>query len=730
MAAQSLRPMKKILTIIIQLLFIICSALPAISQQGKDSSATKELDEVVITATRSERKLGNVAIPVRVIQQKTIQQTGSLRLQDILQEETGVVIVNSNLGSSLNGYPNPFGQGVQMLGLDPAYTLILLDGEPLIGRNAGILQLGRLATGNIRQVEIVKGPSSSLYGSEAMAGVINIITASPQKEKIEWQAHAGSHHTAAGTVSYANRFNRTGVQFFVNRYSSSGYDLDPSVYGKTVDPSRDWNSQLKITHDFSNQWQWLLSLRDYDSKQSNNYQIYWQNNPAIVRGYTTEKDQTAFSQLRWQWNTDHKIYFRTFYDHYRNHSYVNLDKTNTPFDETSFDQSILKPEIQFESGKPGKGLYTAGAGTYFEMINASRYAGKRTLTTLYTFTQEEWKMLHQKLTIIAGGRIDKRSDFAARISPRLGLAYQPDNKWKFTASSGWGFKAPDFRHLYLNFFNSQVGYSLLGSQELGSELLLMQQQGLLQNGADITPYLHPPALRPETSFGSHAGVKYNGNRWTIEAGLFRNDIRNLIDVFTLPFSRSNGQAIFSYHNVGRVYTQGVETDIKYKVSKTIFLSGGYQFLDAKDKEIIQQIKQSSLYERDPVSFQTRLVRRSDYFGLFNRSRHTANIKLLYDDEKSGWNAYLRLLGRGPFGYADVNGDNIADDPREMVKGFMMMNAAVAKSVNDHFQLQAGVENIFNYTDAQHLPEIPGRLFFVNMNYTFEKSFQYHKTNKK
>src|SRR5262245_30210118 len=86
-----------------------------------DSNFNKEqqLSEVVITASRSERKLGNIAVPVQLVSQKTIRQTGSLRLQDILQEQTGLVIVNSSLGSALNGYPNPFGQGVQMLGLDP-----------------------------------------------------------------------------------------------------------------------------------------------------------------------------------------------------------------------------------------------------------------------------------------------------------------------------------------------------------------------------------------------------------------------------------------------------------------------------------------------------------------------------------------------------------------------------------------------------------------------------------
>ncbi len=527
-----------------------------------DTLFNKTMDEIVITATRTERKLGNVAVPVSIINQKTIQQTGSLRFQDIIQEQTGIVIVNSNLGTSLNGYPNPFGQGVQMLGLDPAYTLILLDGEPLIGRNAGILKLGRLATGNIRQVEIVKGPSSSLYGSEAMAGVINIITASPQKEKIELQLHVATNNTFGTTLSYANRFNKTGVQFFLNRYSSEGYDLDKTLYGKTVDPYRDWNGQLKLTHDFSNKLQWLISLRNFDSKQDNNYEIFWQNNPAIVKGYISEKDKTAFSQLRWNWKSNHKVYFRTFYNKYQNRSFVNLDKTNTQFDETTFNQSILKPEIQFESGKEGMSKYVAGLGSYFEMIDASRYAGKKMLTTFYAFTQEEWKILNQKLTIIAGARIDKRTDFNARLSPRIGLAYKPNEKWKFTASSGWGFKAPDFRHQYLNFFNSQIGYSLLGSKTLWPELQRMQQQGLLQAGADISAYQNNTNLKPENSFGLHAGVKYKDADWTIEGGLFRNDIRNLIDVFTLPFSQSNNQAIFSYHNIGNGLHTGFRNRFK------------------------------------------------------------------------------------------------------------------------------------------------------------------------
>ncbi len=685
-------------------------------------------DEVVVTANRSARKMGNVAVPTFLISKKTISKTGSLSFQNILQEQTGIVIVNSALGTSLNGYPNPFGQGVQMLGLDPSYTAILLDGEPLVGRNAGILKLGRIATGNIKQVEIVKGPSSSLYGSEAMAGVINVITEMPSKESLGLQVHHASNNTWGTTLNYSNRFNKTGVQFFINRISADGYDLDPTIYGKTVDPSREWNGQLKITQEISNQLQLLVSLRNYDARQENNYQIYYQNNPAIASGYTTEKDQSAFTQLKYQVSPNSLIYFRGFYDHYTNESFVNLNKTGTRFDETSFDQSVLKPEIQFEKNRPDKSQYVAGFGANFEMIDASRYAGKQQLTTGYAFTQKEWYLMQQKLTLIAGARLDKRNDFDAHLSPRFATAYKPNSHWKFTASVGWGFKAPDFRHMYLNFYNAQIGYSLLGTSTLWSELQKLQQQGFLQTGADISKYASSAALKPETSFGVHIGAKYTSEKLIIEGGIFRNDISNLIDVYALPVARSNGLPIYSYQNIGSVFTEGAEIDLKYRLSNSWSVSGGYQLLLAKDKQVLQNIDDGLLYKRDPVTLQSSLVSRQDYVGLANRSKHTANLKILYEDNLHGWDTYFRSIYRGKFGFMDKNGNNIIDNASEMTEGYWMLNVAASKAICTAIRVQIGVENILDYTNPIQLPNISGRTFFINLNCTINQPSK-HKTNK-
>lgn len=685
-------------------------------------------EEVVVTANRSERKMGNVAVPTSLINKSSISKTGSLQLQNILSEQTGIVIVNSALGTSLNGYPNPFGQGVQMLGLDPAYTAILLDGEPLVGRNAGILKLGRIATGNIKQVEIVKGPSSSLYGSEAMAGVINILTEMPIKETLGLQLHNASNNTWGGTINYSNKYNKTGVQLFLNRLSSNGYDLDPTVYGKTVDPSREWNGHLKITQEIGNKLQLLVSLRNYDARQDNNYQIFYQSLPAIVSGYTSEKDQSAFAQLKYLVSANSKIYFRGFYDKYSNESFVNLDKNGLRFDETSFVQSVLKPEVQFEKNRAGKSQYVAGFGANFEMIDASRYAGKQQLTTGYAFTQKEWYLMQQKLTLIAGARLDKRNDYALHLSPRIAVAYKPNSQWKFTASAGLGFKAPDFRHMYLNFNNAQIGYSLLGTSILWPELQKMQQQGLLQTGADISAYANSQELKPETSIGVHLGAKYTSNHLVVEWGIFRDDIKNLIDVYSLPFGRSNGLPIYSYQNINSVFTEGAEMDLKYRLTKHWSISGGYQFLLAKDKQVLQNIDQGLLYKRDPVTLQSSLVTRQDYFGLANRSKNTANFKILYEDNQNGWDTYFRAVYRGQFGFMDKNGNNIIDNPIEMTPGYWMLNVAASKSIGQAIRIQVGAENLLDYTNAIQLPNIPGRTFFININCNINQPTK-HKSNR-
>ena len=705
---------------LVVLFFFAMSSLRAQTTQLRDTLFGSS-DPLIVTATRISGKLSTVAAPVTFVSAKQIRQSGLLRLQDVLQEQTGLAVVNAPLGSSLNGYPNPFGQGIQMMGLDPAYTLIMLDGEPLIGRNAGILNLGRITTGNIQQVEIVKGPSSSLYGSEAMAGVVNIITQKSPQPSLDIQAYHASRQTSSASVSFSNQWKQTGIRGFLHQYSTGGYDLDPNIYGNTQDPYRIQSGNLRIVQDFSSRSQLQVSYRFNQQTQKNRYQIQSQGFPEIVSGNTTEKDASAFLQWRYQFARGARLYFRSFFNEYQNNAFVDLEKTGTRFDENNFSQRLFKQEVQLQVPKFLGGVFVSGLGYLLDQVAASRYAGNQSLQTGYSFMQQEWNMPAQHLTLIAGARVDKREDFAARVSPRIALAWQPNAHWKITANAGGGFKAPDFRHLYLNFSNPQIGYSLLGAQSLAPELIRLQQQGLLQSGADITPFLTPRNLLPEYGNGIHLGTVYKAQRWNISLGLFHNEVNNLIDVYSLPFTRSNGLPIYSYRNAGRIYTQGAEIEYQYQLNAHWKISAGYQYLIAKDRDVLNAIQQQKIYRRDPQTYETSLLTADQYVGLANRSKHIANGKLMYENQSQGWYAFLRVVYRGAYGWMDVNGNQVIDDARELTPGFSLVNLSAAKNISPQFSIQAGIENLLNYTQPIQQPQLPGRQFFISLQFNLSNS---------
>ena len=124
-----------------------------------DSINPVKLEQVFVTATRTNRFISTLPLPVHIISKRDIEQANSVRLNDILNEQTGLITVNDYGG----------GEGIQMQGLDSQYTLILVDGMPLVGRLAGTLDIKRLTTANIKKIEVVSDSVSKIrdkYDSE------------------------------------------------------------------------------------------------------------------------------------------------------------------------------------------------------------------------------------------------------------------------------------------------------------------------------------------------------------------------------------------------------------------------------------------------------------------------------------------------------------------------------------------------------------------------------------
>lgn len=296
------------------------------------------------------------------------------------------------------------------------------------------------------------------------------------------------------------------------------------------------------------------------------------------------------------------------------------------------------------------------------------------------------------------------------------MGYKANPNLTINASIGTGFKAPDFRQQFLFFTNTLVGYTLLGANELANGLTQMQQQGQIDQSINLTPYLGNQTLLPEKSVGINLGGRYLlHNKTTFSLNIFRNDINKLIDRYNLPFTKTNGQSIFSYININNVFTQGFDVNINHQLSKIFSINTGYQYLEAKDKDVVKKIKNGEMVKRDPVTFVSSYVTSNEYGGLFNRSKHSANFQLFYNSINKKWDANIRANYRGRFGFSDINGDNILDDDREYVKGYVLLNAIISKSFKQGFEIQAGAENILNHKDKDKLPNLPGITYLINFN---------------
>ncbi len=659
-------------------------------------------NEVIVTATKTERKLSNVAVPVSIINQKKIQQAGSLRLNDILQEQTGIYLTNG------------FGTGVQMQGLNPDYTLILIDGEPMIGRTAGVLDLNRITVGNIKQIEIVKGSSSSLYGSEAMAGVINIITDKPNKNTLKVSARYGSYNTSDINLSGSLRKNKISYQGFINNYATDGFSIRPNSVERSIAPIKRFTMQHNFSYYFSAKTNASFNFRMNEEKIINIIAVT--NNGLVTTSKGTErnKDYNATFQLAHRFNSHLKNTTRIYGTKYE--SLQELVTTNGAPYTDYFKQQFGRVENQTDYVINDILELNAGFGYTIETANSTRY--DKTDNTKrnqigYAFLQSEWKPLPH-ITFIAGARFDNNELYAAAFSPKLAIQYKPTDQFNLKASIGRGFKAPDFRQLYLNFTNAAAGgYSVLGTVE--AQKIIAQLNSIGQIASLENDFYRLGELKPEYSTGMNIGGSFTpSNKIQLTFNFFRNNIENLIDNRLVAY-RTGGSQIFSYLNLKNAYTEGIESDILLKLSSSFNINAGYQLLLSGDKDEIKKIEERKVFTRDPTGF-SRLMQKSEYVGLPNRSKHMANLKLQY--EKNNAFANIRLIYRSKWVVTDTDGNGLFNTNDEFAKGFVQLNAAIGKTIAKKLNLQIGVNNLLDYADISNLPNMPGRNFYSTVAYQF------------
>ena len=664
------------------------------SQSNIDTISNTKLEEVVVTATKTLRQLSTLPMPAKLITKEEIAKSSSTKLSDILDDQPGIFIVPDFGG----------GNGIQIQGLDSQYTLLLIDGSPIIGRQSGTLDLDRISIGNIEQVEIIKGSSSSLYGTDALGGVVNLIT-SKAKDSISAEASYKISTFNTNDISVnLGKISQNGdnLNFYFNSFDSNGYDLNDDSILNTVEPYKSYTGFLRYNFK-KNKWSYFSSVRIYNENQDfrldeNSY------------GKNIINELGINSSINYIKNKNYKLIFENYYTNYKNDEEFRLNQNS--IEESFFNQSLFKSELRSIYTINKKNTLTFGLGFYSELLKRNNFYREEVSQNSFNYFVQYEGFIFENTNYVFGARYDQYDEYESEFSPRFAIRTQINDNISSKISIGKGFKTPDYRQLYFNFSNSSSGYSVIGFNAAKEIISNLQSLGQISN-LIISQDEFEGKLKPETSISFNLGFNIKTNKSTVfDINFFRNQISNLID-YKIIASKVNGQSIFSYYNLNKVYTQGIEFNSTSTVFNDIEISIGYQFLEAKDNDSKNQIKNGEVFARRTPSSPTFQIKPKDYFGLYNRSKHNFNLKISYAF-KDYFDIYFKSKYRSKYGLSDSNGNNLLDDFDDFVESNLISDISISKNYKNYI-LTFGVENLFDYTDRENIPNYPGRIIYSKLN---------------
>lgn len=689
---------------------------------GGSSTATvpikKQFDNVVITGSRNEMLQSNSPVKVETISGALIQKTGAVNLGNILQEQTGLAIT-SNVRS-----------GVQMMGLNSDYTLILIDGQPVVGRVAGVIDMNRISIGNVQQIEIVKGPMSSLYGSEALAGVINIITRKPE-EGISARLYGqylqrGAVETQA-ELTYGS--SKLDVSTFLNVKHIAPFSLTQDTLTLPYSGSSDMTIQSRIRYYASNTAKFTLNTRFFRMNTEGAFieSFFGQiaaNQGSVVQNdiATTLSGDFTMGKARLSVQSYVMRYMETYNFDVSQGSAGSVDDLN---------RTVWRNVAQYDVLWNEKNRFTLGGEVQLDNTGGSRYPQNPLYRTIVGFGQWEGNPTSW-LSYALSARYDATNAFGNSFNPRFSLLVKPLDNLRVRSSLGTGFKAPDFRQMFVEFSNRLPGanYDLIGAQRLGVNLL--PEQSIAFDAGVVWD------IMPETllSVGGGMGAEFVAPL-TLDVRVYRNNLKDLIEFYYV--GQTGSRAVYSYRNISQVVTQGIEVNFKTVIAfsqfSTLSWSLGYQYLDSYDVEVRTAIEKGVAGTVNPATGQFTRLTTSNYGGLWFRSRHSGNARVQYDHE-DGWTANVRIQYVGRFGDEALNQNGFAitnpaartvpDIENEFVPGYAVVNVFGSKNFSlpvnvvgvQSLRLALGVNNLFSAMNIRSVPNLLGRQMFVNVQCTW------------
>lgn len=657
-------------------------------------------DEVVVTATRTENDVKKVPASTQVITQEDIKRGGATSVRNALSMYANIFQKSKVRGG---------GHDIIIRGMETKHSLVMVNGRRISNEAdasglGNAMSLDRININDVEKIEIVRGPSSALYGSEAMGGVLNIIT-KPSKEQtlltgLEHTSEDTSHWWHADTGRIGNfsmtldaRFNKinrsmldtatesdpygtaqtynASLNYYVNDHSYVNAYMDYYSQHLKTDTGTPAMKPITLTTSSGMSLSGQAMLEGTGSKayKQKNYGISW-------NGKTDKNDwqiQAYMSKFNWSTTSNTKVLgsippagmdgMFNYLLQKKNTYDFNHDEHNmwaiegrdslrvNDHHRVTFGAEYVKEKVA------GTGLGSNGDGVHSITENGkTKSSSEKTLSSYAAYLQDEIE--YGKWFIVPAIRYDHHSAYGSHTSPKIGVTYNATDHFRIKANYGDGFKAPSVSQLYRD---------------------LAMKMG--PNWVHLTGNLN---LKPEKSKSWDLGVEAEFGKGYGSLTYFDNDVDNLIE--SIYKGKDGRYDLYRYENVNKARIKGLENTLGYRFNDTLEFKVTSTLLDAKNtsagKDLTQRARLSQIYQ------------------------------LIYDDHKdTGWSAVLW----NQLDYKFVTGKTW-ESGESVKKSYSLTNFSLTRKVNKDTRVYGSVQNIFDKKDEDC--DLDGRFWSIGWEHKF------------
>ena len=630
--------------------FLSLIAIVPLYGQQKTKEKETEIKEVVVTATRSQKKLKDVPITVQVVTAEDIKKSQSTDFKTFLENEFSGINFTYNGGS-----PN-----INMMGFGGKYVLFLMNGERMAGETFDNIDYDRIDIDNIERIEIIKGASSSLYGSNAIGGVINIITKdskSPLDINAGYLYDSSRDHKLNLSVGTKQKWGNLSISSFYkmrepyiikDRISTGGIYNELNVAGFT-----NYGVNPKLTFNLSPKINFSLTPGYYFSERN-------PGTPAgeIVRDRYYNYNLGLKSNIKF--NDNQNLIVSGAFDRYDKYDYFR--KINEK--EKKYENEVWRVSSQYNQNLFKKHTLVAGSEVLSEkllsfMFKNESTGGRENAQTYSAFTQQDW-VINPAVTIVTGARMDYHSIFKQYFTFRLSGMYRFDETMTIRAGYSGGFRSPTLKELYTNWFHPWGGgFQLMGNKN----------------------------LRPETSDNFNISIDFNFKKLNLT---FITQYSKIKDKINLRGNIGDTLRYVNFH--GNTDVLSSEVSAIYRLNKNFHFKGSYSYYDIG--------KRRSENRPHTLTFKAEYIPSAKYYipSIIISGKYLSRTKI-YDDDSSSFVSYapysiwrLQLASKLPLGFTLTGG------------------------INNIFDYTADKVGFYSSVDI-------GRTFYLGLKWNFNKKVQ-------